>query len=619
MPENDSQTRSRSRLAVYVAWAAVLNVPFLVCHPASPLIELPLVRSLVVGLVLFILPGLPWLGIMIGRGRRIPLKIVWVMAASLGVQFCVLLAFRWLPLSVSTLSLSTLSLSTFSLSSSGAWNAVWLATDIALLGNLLVGGPPACGVPLRATFWRTGIPLFLMAYVLFFYGATRVVPMQEEHDLDVLGSGYPLLTRFEPLLVGDYHTVYQFAHPPLFHYYVAGSFLYFDQLPYLAYYDRAAQRSKAAMGGEPFVPFDGEVNNLSKGTGAHHVLGVDGADYLIAPPLSDGSTRMPVVEFEHAVIAAYYEAKPNFIEARTPAIFLSAMTVALLGCWVFRVVGNWWLAMLIPLAYATNPEVFVRSSLAGYTAVTAFLALVMLISTGAYQSDRRRVVWWSCFLTAMLAGLANQKLILLAAATFLWQLLTHGQSKLGTRLAVACRHPIVVGYAAGMALFWAFGLWVNAAVFWKEHVGMHFLDRITHVNPLGYGGYPTTMGLWVELLQHTGYLLLPAGIAAIVLGCFNGRNGPSSDDDKRVQEVFILWALWAIIAAVVFTLVDWRQTKHLIPVVLVLYLAVTQWATRQRGRMIMVGGLFTFLLLWNVWTLRILAMDFESYPVTPCW
>ena len=71
----DEKTMGRSSLSstsalAWLAYAALLNAPFLLCHPAWPAIEWPLARSLAVGLVLLVLPGLPWTGLIAGRGGR---------------------------------------------------------------------------------------------------------------------------------------------------------------------------------------------------------------------------------------------------------------------------------------------------------------------------------------------------------------------------------------------------------------------------------------------------------------------------------------------------------------------------------------------------------------------
>ena len=68
MNELPIPSRSQSGAIAHLGWAAVLNVPFVLCHPGWPVVDYPWVRALVVGLVLFVIPGLPWVGVMVGRG-----------------------------------------------------------------------------------------------------------------------------------------------------------------------------------------------------------------------------------------------------------------------------------------------------------------------------------------------------------------------------------------------------------------------------------------------------------------------------------------------------------------------------------------------------------------------
>jgi hypothetical protein len=105
----------------------------------------------------------------------------------------------------------------------------------------------------RAEF-VVGSALFLGAGLLYFVAATRIVPPQVDHDLEVQATGYGLVTRFEPLLLTDRDTIYYFAHPPLLHLWVGGSFLLQGELESLRFYDDVSQRARAARGDRPLVP-----------------------------------------------------------------------------------------------------------------------------------------------------------------------------------------------------------------------------------------------------------------------------------------------------------------------------------------------------------------------------
>jgi hypothetical protein len=61
------------------------------------------------------------------------------------------------------------------------------------------------------------------------------------------------------------------------------------------------------------------------------------------------------------------------------------------------------------------------------------------------------------------------------------------------------------------------------------------------------------------------------------------------------------------------------MTKHLMPLVLLLTVAVAAWGTAGRWRRIGVAALFTALIGWNMTSLLRIAADFESFRVTPAW
>ncbi|MEQ1920811.1 MAG: hypothetical protein ABL955_16595, partial [Elusimicrobiota bacterium] len=141
-------------------WVA-LNLPFLLCIPGAPLIGDPLIRSLAVNLVLFIVPGLPLAGLFLKRREPSSLTLLWIIAASALVSLAVLLVTRALGV----------------MPEAGRfWNSVWLATNAAMLVNIAAGAPSLRSLlPGRATA-LVGLALFAASYAAYFQGATRFVP-----------------------------------------------------------------------------------------------------------------------------------------------------------------------------------------------------------------------------------------------------------------------------------------------------------------------------------------------------------------------------------------------------------------------------------------------------------
>ncbi len=631
---------ARSPVAIWVFLGLALNVPFLICHPGHTLVETPLVRSLAVNVVLFLAPGLPLVCLMVGRGWLRRLHLLWVIVLSFAVFAAVLVVSRLagLPLQGSTI-----------------WNGTWMATNLAILLNVAQRGTqcrrqrgtPGWGIGLGHDGWKVGGPLFAVAYLGFFFGATRVVPPMQDHDLDIQSPAYSLLTRFTPEVVNDRGLLHYFAHPLLLNCYEGASFLYFGELDYLARFDAATDRVRRAESGVSVEPVVSEFCRFSPtrlgrdrvphgdgrdeaGMTRHRVLDVEEGNYRFDPPLGEwyrrgemehGLGKLPAREFEVQMLYDDYRREPRPLQTRTPNIFLAALTVALLGAWIARRTGLWWLALLVSLTYATSPEVFVRSSYGGYFAISMFALLQILLAVERLASDRSRAAWVGCLLAGLFAAVANNKLVLLPAALVFWELARAQAGGVARRLARAIGHPVVLGFALGTIGFWIYGLGISPADFWDDHVRFHLVNRIVHENTFGHAGYPTVAGLWQEFWEHTGYVLLPLGIVALGFLCWKREIGENGSEAGQVTRGWRnmpgLWAIWFLLTAVAFSLIDWRQTKHLTPLLLPLCLAPARWAVSGRTVLILVSVLFVGLLAWNLGMLATLADGFGVSPIAP--
>jgi hypothetical protein len=226
-----------------------------------------------------------------------------------------------------------------------------------------------------------------------------------------------------------------------------------------------------------------------------------------------------------------------------------------------------------------------------------------------------------CLLAGLFASLVNNKLVLLPAALVLWELLRRQDAGVGRRLAQAIAQPVVLGFALGTVAFWIYGLGISPGDFWADYVRICLVDRIIHHNPFGNGRYPTVPGLWREFWEHTGYVLLPLGILAVAALCWMRRaeseSGQKEDVTLGRRGLPGLWAIWMLLIALAFSLIDWRQTKHLMPLLLPLHLAPARWAASGRTALILVGVLFAGLLVWNVGVLATLADGFDAFPIRP--
>jgi hypothetical protein len=544
-----------SSAAVYLAVAAALNAPFVLCHPEWPVVAEPLLRSLVINIVLFLAPGLPVMSLMIRRGWVPRFELLWVIVLSFVIFLAAVLATH---------------LFGFPGQASLIWNGTWIVTNLGLLLHMLVGGWSRSSVRLNGKRVWSFILLFVFAYLIFFCGATRIVPIRGDEDDEVQGTAYGLLTQLKPSLLTSRNTEYYFAHPPLAHLYVAGSLLYYNLLDELAFYD------------------------------------------------SQSRHRMNVKE-----LLDNYNQHPYLLESRTPNLFFSALTVALLGGWVARMTGCIWFGTLVALTYGTTAEVFVRSCYGGYFASSNFALLQILLAVETWMSDRERFTWLTCVLAGIFAALADHKLMLLPASIVVWEALRLWQGSNLRGAAKSLLHPVAIGFAVGTMMFWAYGLAISPNDFWMDHVRHHLVDRVLNYNARGLdmSEYPSVPGLWLEFWRHTGYLLLPLGMVSLGFLCFGKKSTVNAGNDNSVsgwRGMPGLWGIWALLIAVAFSIIDWRQTKHIASLSLPLFLGLARIASEGVARII-VSILLVALIVWNIGVLWNLAGNFEFLTKVPEW
>jgi len=64
---------------------------------------------------------------------------------------------------------------------------------------------------------------------------------------------------------------------------------------------------------------------------------------------------------------------------------------------------------------------------------------------------------------------------------------------------------------------------------------------------------PSMVELWIEFVRHTGYVFVPVAVAGIAVWMLG----------RRRSDVATVLAAWIVVGSVLYTLTDWRQTKHL--------------------------------------------------------
>jgi len=261
--------------------------------------------------------------------------------------------------------------------------------------------------------------------------------------------------------------------------------------------------------------------------------------------------------------------RPALAGTRAPNALFFALVVALLCDVVVRLTRSRVAGVAAVALYVTFPETLVRGAYAGYFSVTVFAMLVVAMlfdsKPGSDPGGSLDLGWLAA--GGAFAALVDHKTVVLilavaAVATlqFLWDAARLGPPRTLSRLvSIVDKKAIAVGAGFSLATFtwWGYGLVVDSATFVRDHLRMHIAHRfllndirVAH-DSTRYA--PSMMELWAELAAHTGYLFVP--VALVGIGLWVARR-------KRLDMVAVL-AAWFLVGSVLYTLTDWRQTKHM--------------------------------------------------------
>ncbi len=381
-------------------------------------------------------------------------------------------------------------------------------TPIALAVVLAI----ASGVPLPFLRGRGGIALSWLALgpalaavaVLTFF-ATRVVPPLEDQDMEAQATAHALATRQVPAALTNRGTTYFFAHPPLLHLWQAGSFALAGRLGRVADYDAAARAAQK-------LPF-------------------------VEPPPDAPLAARPHYAAWRTLLRRFL-AQPELWPTRQVNVVLAAIAVGLFAHLAAAIALSRLTAAALALVLLTLPEFLVRGAYGGYFASTTLLSLLVVLAV--HEGEIR-----GAGLASGLAALADQKGLLVPAAFAL----------VAPRAAAWRRLVPIAGGLVGLCLFAAWGLAIDAPSFVYDFVKEHVVRRLTPsdvrftVDAAHF--YPSIPELWREFAARYGVLFTVWGAAAAVGGLRDKR--PS----VRAAAAAVL------LGAAVFSLTDWRQTKHL--------------------------------------------------------
>ncbi len=446
---------------------------------------------------------------------------------------------------------------------------------------------------------RVATAMAAVGFLLAFVAGTRIVPPLEDQDTEVQGTAWGLAHDLEPLCLTNRSTIYFFAHPLLLHAFNASTLTLSGDLETVrTAYDAAfAERERLSP----------ELR--ARGPGAALAALRDPAER----PDRYGRWRREVYRPFLEDPALFGTRAPNFVFAAAVALLVFALA---------RRLGAGPLdAALATIAYATLPEILVRSGYGGYYALTAATLLAgARLAAGEAGGGRAGAV------AGVLAVLTNQKALVLAAAVAV----ARGLSAVASRSVSGCRNamPLLGGIVAGGALFWVYGLGLAPHEFVADHLLEHGFRRFAGqevLNRAGQAMYPSRPGLWLEFAGHLGWLWTGIGAVALATGAWRVWTGlrdraagaPPAEPTLRLTTHLVLWVL---VGAVLFTVTDWRQTKHLcllVPALSVLVGRLAGAAPRPAGFAIRAALVVT--VAWNLIRIGQLTRDFESFPISSVW
>lgn len=388
----------------------------------------------------------------------------------------------------------------------------------------------------------------IFLFTILFLCALFLVPPMLDHDWDSQSGAYGLIHTLTPLTVTDRGVLYYFCDPPFLSFQIGLVALARGSLDKLAYHYEIAKHLKAKQGA---LPDASDWREASRQTREH---------FLRDPHLLE--TRIPTLFFATATLPFLFV----LLKELTQSLALSAV-----GC----------------LLYFTFPEVLVRFSYGGYTATAVLLLLIIIY--GHLKADRR-TLWLGSFLGAI----AKRHIVILPLALALWSGIRETGGSLRARLWGMVTHPASAGYLLGTFVFFGYGFLVHPDAFWQDHVRETLWNRLFHINT--ESSFPSVKELWLQFNQMLGFPFLPLAVFSVVWLWNRSR---------RTHPPLSAIPLWIIIGSIVFSIVDFRQTKHFIYIVPALVMATMCFIAHQRGKLrwslLVVVGFVIVSNSWRIW------------------
>jgi len=535
----------------------ICNIIFLIYYLHYILFIPQSVLSIVINLMIFIIPGYSWALFFREKVEDFISFIFLTICMSSVILILGCLFFHF-----SKIKLSSINMLIF----------LFLLTNIGLL--FLKKSEHISNEKFKIKHFIFIFLLSIFIYLILYVSATRFIPPLEDHDMETQGTAYGIMHYLKPYMVTNRGTVYFFAHPLSLHFYIGNSALFLDQLDDLYYYYQSAVSAEKEFEKKNFMEI------LMK------------------------NWRRDLRKFF---------SEPHLLLTRMSNIFFSTINSFILFYLLYIYTNSFIFSIIGPIIYFTFPEIFVRSSYGGYNAITNFSLSIMAYFYICKEKIKINSEWKVAliFLSGFVGALTDQKIVILVIAVVIREFFNKN-GNIWDKLRAPFSDRIIQGYISGTMLFWAYGFLVSPKAFFKDHITNHIAKRFSledvrfvHSKTIWY---PSIVELWKEFNNHLGFPFL---LVSIPLTIYTLRN---IKDRKSILGV------WFLTGAILFSITDWRQTKHLMLIILPLIISTLLFISRTKFWLKMIFLLiFTFLIYNNIEVIIKLSKDFTAISPTPIW
>ena len=420
----------------------------------------------------------------------------------------------------------------------------------------------------------------IFVYLILYMGATRFIPPLEDHDMETQGTAYGIIHYLKPHMVTNRGTVYFFAHPLMLHLYIGYTSLFLDQLDDLSYYYQSAISAEKE--------------------------------------LEEKNSKEMLFKNWRSDLKRFF-GDPHLLATRMPNIFFSCLSSIVLFYLLYPITKSFILSVTGPIIFFSIPEIFVRSSYGGYMAVTIFFLLIMtyLYMHNNVNENQRKLFDILLFLSGLFGAFTNQKTVIFAMAVALMRIFNE-KGNIFTKLTSPLSDKIIQGFFLGTMIFWLYGLWVNPRAFYEDQITYHLAQRfslddiqLTSSQILNHSkkfAYPSITEVWKEFSNHLGFPFLLIATPLTIYSL------------SRIKEKKAVLGLWFCVGGILFSLTDWRQTKHLMLIIPPLIISTLIFVSKTKLWMRLIFLIiFVFLIYNNIQIIIKLTKDFTTVSPTPIW